>query len=111
MIYLASPYTHPDSSVKIQRFEAVCEAAAKLISEDKLVFCPIAMMHPIAMKGELPGNWEYWEEFDKKCLGACEQLWVLCLEGWQDSTGVQNEILIASELRMPIRYLDPEDYK
>jgi len=107
MIYLACPYSHPDASVRRARFRAANRAAARLMAEGLLVFSPISHSHPIAECGELPGNWAYWEAFDRAVLGACSELRVLKVDGYQTSEGIAAEILIARELGMPVTFADP----
>ena len=64
MIYLASPYSHPDAVVREQRFRDVCLAAARLIRAGQIVFSPIAHSHPIASGGfGLPTGWDEAESF------------------------------------------------
>ncbi len=104
MIYLASPYSHPDAAVRQARFEAACHAAAELIRRGHVVFSPIAHSHCIAQHG-LPADWGYWERHDRRLLAACDELWVLKLEGWQHSRGVQAEIAIAWAMGKPIRFV------
>ncbi len=105
MIYLASPYSHPDEYIKIRRFEAAARAAAKLMCQGHIVFSPIAMTHPMAIYGVLPGDWQFWARFDQVFIKLCEELWVLQLQGWRESKGVIAEIKIAETLGLPIRYV------
>jgi len=107
MIYLASPYSHPNMEVKIARFEAAAKAAAVLMNQGHIIFAPIAMTHPMAIYGELPGNWEFWEKFDNEFLNACESLIVLMLEGWSISSGVTAEIKIMEGLGKVVKYMSP----
>lgn len=104
MIYLASPYTHPDSEVRRQRFEAACRAAAELIRMGKTVFSPIAHSHAICLYG-LPLDWRFWERHDRRYLEMCDEVVVLMLDGWRESAGVQAEIEIAQSLGKPVSYL------
>ena len=106
VVYLASPYSHPDPRVRDARFQAACRAAAALLSAGEIVFSPIAHSHPIAAHG-LPTAWEFWECADRELLRRCDELLVLMLPGWQESRGVQAEIATARELGMPVRYLAP----
>jgi hypothetical protein len=106
MIYLASPYSHPDAFVRERRFQAACEVAARLMQDGHHVFSPIAHSHAIAVQG-IPTDWTYWKTFDSHMLAACGELAVLMLPGWRDSEGVQAEIDLAIELDLPIRFLDP----
>ncbi|HSG72046.1 MAG TPA: DUF1937 family protein [Planctomycetaceae bacterium] len=96
MIYLASPYSHPNPHVREQRFEAVCRVAAELIRAGHSVFSPIAQFHPIAKYG-LPTDWEFWERHCREQISRCDELVVVKLDGWERSVGVQAEIGIAKE--------------
>lgn len=107
LIYLASPYSHPDPTVMLERFDTICCVAAKLMGEGIHLYCPIAHTHPIAVKGSLPRGWEFWEQYDRKLLAACQALWVVTMDGWRESKGVNAEIKIAGELGLPIKYIEP----
>ena len=107
LIYLASPYSHHDPAVRQQRFETVCFVAANLMREGKHVYSPIAHTHPIAMKGDLPKGWDFWEQFDRKMISACQEVWVVMMDGWQESKGVAAELAIAGEMGLKVRYIQP----
>lgn len=107
MIYLASPYSHPDPAIREDRFQAVCRAAAALIRDGHAVFSPVAHSHPIAAYG-LPTDWAFWETQMRHHLETSAEVVVLTLDGWQESVGVAAEIAIATELGKPVRYLVPE---
>ena len=106
MIYLASPYSHPDPKVREARWREACRTAAFLMKGGQFVFSPIAHTHPIAEFG-LPGGWEFWERFDREMLSACDELQVLMLDGWRESKGVSAEIRIAQELGLAVSYREP----
>lgn len=108
MIYLASPYSHPDPAVRQQRFEAACRAAAAMIRQGQTVFSPIAHSHAICAFG-VPLDWRFWSRHDRRYLEACDEVVVLMLDGWQESVGVQAEIAIARELGKPVTYLRMAD--
>ena len=103
MIYLASPYTHPDADVREQRFEAACRAASRLLQEGHPVFAPIVHGHPMVSCG-LPTDWSFWSPFCRQYIEACQQVVVLMLDGWETSVGVQAEIEIATSLGKPVWY-------
>ncbi len=79
MIYLASPYTHPDPAVRQARFEAACRAAAAMIRAGKTVFSPVVHSHPLTQYG-LPFDWRAWSKHDRRFLEACDELVVLTLD-------------------------------
>lgn len=111
LTYLAVPYSHPDPSIRVERFEKVNMLAAKLMQSGYLVFSPISQSHPIAEAGKLPTNWEYWEAYDRAILSACSALLVYALPGWRESKGVAGEIAIAAELGIPVRYVDDDGHE
>lgn len=108
MIYLATPYSHSDVSVRNRRFRAVNRVAARLIAKGEMVFSPISHSHPICLAvGGLPGDFAYWSEFDRLMLSVCDKLIVYCQPGWDESVGVEAEMRIAESLGLEIEYLDP----
>lgn len=107
LIYLASPYSHQSQSVMQDRFERVCRVAARLMGEGVHLYSPIAHTHPIAVQGSLPRGWEFWEQYDRKLLAACQELWIVTLEGWKESKGVAAELAIAGEMGLPVKYIEP----
>lgn len=109
LIYLATPYNHPDPEVRADRFRTACRIAAALMREGVLLFCPIAHTHPIAEDGELPKGWDYWRAYDRKMLSGCAELWIAMMDGWEQSEGIRGEIEIAQELGIPIVRFDPRD--
>ena len=106
MIYLASPYSHPDPAVRERRFRDACRAAAALLRSGRAVFSPIAHSHPLVAHG-LPTDWSFWEWQDREHLARCDEVMVLMLDGWEESVGVREEIRIAREMDKPVRLVDP----
>jgi nucleoside 2-deoxyribosyltransferase len=108
VIYLASPYSHPDAAVRAARFEAACAHASAMLREGELVYSPIVHSHPLAERG-LPGDWAYWAEHDRRMLSACTALLVLALPGWEESRGVAAEVGMARDLGLPVRFVAPAE--
>lgn len=106
MIYLATPYSHPDPAVRESRFHLACLIAGRMMANGELVFCPIAHSHPIAEKAELPKGFEYWERFDRTMIRACSKVVICKMEGWTESVGIAAEIRIAEELHKPVEFIE-----
>ena len=105
MIYLASPYSHDDEAVRLERFRQSVRAAGKLMNLGCKVYSAIGHSHPIAVECNLPLGWDYWEAFDRWYIERCSCVVVLILKGWDESSGVKAEMKIASELGKPIRWM------
>ncbi len=105
MIYLASPYAHKNPLIMELRFEKVCRVAGAMMKDGLFIYSPIAHNHPIATRIDLPRTWDFWKNIDLHILEKCDQLWVLKLEGWEESKGVAAEIKFAEEKKIPITYV------
>lgn len=105
IIYLAVPYSHPTAGVRQYRFEQANYVAGMLMQRGEMVFSPISQNHPIAKVAELPSDWAFWEEYDKRILAACDRLYILCIEGWVASVGVSAELALARNLGLQVRYI------
>lgn len=104
-IYLATPYSHPDKSIRESRFHAVNAVAAQLMRAGHHVYSPISHSHPIAEAGELPKDWKFWEEYDRTFIEWCDELHVYRADGLEESVGVQAEIKIATELGKAVVFI------
>jgi len=106
LVYLACPYTHPDGSMRQQRYLAATRAAVVLTQKGLFVFSPITHSHPMAQCSELPGTWEFWRDIDRAFISCCHTMYVLRLEGWEDSRGVAEEVAIAGGFGIKVDYID-----
>ena len=103
MIYLASPYTHPESNERWHRARCACIAAGQLMKQGHHIFSPIAHSHAImSMVDRLPHDWEFWRAWDLHFIDHATHLWVLLLPSWRESVGVQAEIKHARSRRLPL---------
>ena len=113
--YLASPYCNPDRPAdrqyREQRYNEACEAAAILMSQGHLIFCPIAHSHPIAawLPEAQHTSHDFWLKQDFEMLGYADRLIVLQLHQWERSYGIGQEIEFAAAHRIPVDYLEPRD--
>ena len=105
MIYLASAYSHPDAVTRLRRFEQALAATVLLAKQGHLVFSPIVHSHWLHVEG-LPGDWTFWEKFDRWFIERCDQLVVLQNDGWNDSKGIAAEVSIATEILKPVYFWD-----
>lgn len=109
MIYLASPYTHPDAFIREQRYVCVLKVLHDFLVQRKWAYSPIVHCHEAAKVGSLPPDAEFWEEYDFHMLALAESMTVVMLPDWEKSRGVEREIeFCRRELGIPIVYLNPD---
>jgi nucleoside 2-deoxyribosyltransferase len=108
VIYLASPYSHADPAVREARYRAACRTTAAMLKAGLVVFSPIVHSHPL-VAFDMPTGWDFWERIDRAYLTRCDEVVVLTLDGWKESTGVRAEIALARDLGKPVRFLGVDE--
>src|SRR5690606_20505123 len=108
-IYLASPYSGTSFEQHL-RYEYTKLAVAYMASEKLAVYSPIVAWHEVAHSYDLPKDATYWELIDSGFISTCSELWVLMLNGWEESAGIKMERDYADTLGKRIRfaYFPPE---
>jgi len=110
MIYLSSPYSHPDQAVVEARIKTFCKVDEALQRKGLMTVSPL-YKHLLFLNGStLPSDWNYWKCYSRVLLKECDWLFVIKNDGWEESIGVQAEIEFAKERLIPIEYLNPADY-
>lgn len=104
VFYLASPYSHPDSNVHEERYQAVMKHNAELFRAGIIAYSPIVYSHELSKKYSMPTDAEFWWFFNKAMMDRCDGLIVYMMTGWQESKGVLKEIEYAKEIGMTCVY-------
>lgn len=105
MIYLASPYTHDRPAVRQYRVDAARKAVRSLLLQGIDVFSPVVYADGINLQTPLPLPYADWMRLDFTFLKHAEQLWILPLHGWRESSGVSAEIEYALGKNLPVKML------
>lgn len=100
MIYLASPYSHPDPTIVLTRYLLVMQATSALINARKFVYSPILHCHELARIHSLPTNFDFWQHYNINMIKRCDQFRVLKIPGWDESKGVKGESAVAAFLNL-----------
>lgn len=101
VIYLASPYTHKNESVRAERYRIAAQATTLLLKDGKHCYSPIVHCHQIAIDYKLPPDFNFWMEYNYAMLSRCTMLHILPLPDWEQSKGVAAERAFALERGIP----------
>lgn len=92
-IYVSIPYSHKDELVREERFELATKIAGELIENGNIVFSPVTHSHIIAKQEiNLPITWDFWKQQLISFIDWCDIVVVVNTDGWEESTGVKEEI-------------------
>lgn len=106
-IYLASPYWHPDETIRLARVVQTKQKVAELLCQGFIIYSPIVHNHQLArlLPEEIRHNHDFWMGIDLPFLSRAKELWILCLDGWEASRGISDEVAHARSLSISILYL------
>lgn len=104
-VYLASPYSHTDFNIRHQRHAQVASAVLEISRHLVPVYSPIVHWHAIAVEHSLPFDAEFWRTQNEPLIKSCDELWVLCIDGWRQSKGIGIELDFAHQCKKRTRYM------
>lgn len=106
-IYVLCPYSGSTREQEY-RFNIVSKYTGDLIKQGHIAFSPITHCHPIAQISGLPGDFDFWLRFNEEFISWSEEGHVLCLPGWNTSTGINGELKMFKEQRKPVLFVNPD---
>lgn len=106
MVYLAGPYSHPDPKVRDYRYIQHLKAYTKLLEQGFAVIAPIVQGHNAVGYSTALDLWLHkeWLDLDFNYIERCDIVYILQIEGWKESKGVNAEIAFCRENDIPIVY-------
>lgn len=90
LIYLASPYSHPDPKVMAIRYSLTLGLTTRLLLDGLPVFSPIVYGHQMA--STLGTSFEAWQSLNDAMIHAASDFAIFRLPGWEQSRGIAHEV-------------------
>lgn len=108
MTIVTGPYSSPNSSIKEMRVKAIANACITLMNRGEISISPLTFGLSLIEKtgNTLPDSYEFWNKFCLEFVGVSKQMYVLNLEGWEQSKGTQDEIKEAHRIGIPVYLVD-----
>lgn len=107
LAYLAAPYSHDSVYVRRRRVRQATTIAARLMQRGIHVYAPTVHGHRIWEAMSHDPGYKFWVAHGLNVLRRCDVLYVAMIEGWEKSSGIQQEILVARECEIGVLYLAP----
>jgi hypothetical protein len=106
LIYLASPYTHPDPEVREARYKAARRYTGFAMKCGENIFSPVVYGHQFIHLGDKVIPHYFWQDLNTDLILASREVRVLQLAGWENSRGIQHEVDLAEDNFIPVRYVE-----
>jgi hypothetical protein len=104
-IIVVGPYNNHDVELKMARVRTIGKYCGELFNQGHIPVSALLSGLAFAEHAKLPTDTMTWSNFSKKYIKGCDEMHVLQLEGYLNSTGVQLEIAEAMELGIKILYI------
>ncbi len=102
--YLASPYSHPDAAVREARYDAALACLAHMLKIRVWTYSPIVHCHRLSIEVGLPGDHEFWRDYDRAMIQSAQNFAVLAVDGWRESRGVTEELEFVADT-LPVTWV------
>lgn len=111
LVYLGSPYHSTEERIRRQRVKKVQEALAYFANntDNLCIYSPISHWSGVADSHELPHDFRFWLQQDFHMIRVSTALWILTIDGWKESYGLEQEMEFAESISKPIVYVEETD--
>lgn len=103
-VYLATPYSHPDPSVRLDRYKEAVKFLRWCLWRRDWAYAPIVHTHDAALGGGLPYEYEFWHDYNTEMITLSRGIFILTISGWRESRGIAAEVLLAEQIGRPVTY-------
>jgi hypothetical protein len=106
LVYMAGPYSrYPD---KEKLMDAFMTTAGKWMLEHpgNHVVSPLYMHYSLKHVPGMSGDYNFFGDYSRNLLRRCDLVVVVMFPGWEESTGVRDEIATAEKCGIPVEYID-----
>ena len=106
-IYIASPYSGTPTEMNNRYFEILL-ITAQLMSlyPEHNIYSPIVHSHPIAGIIGNQTDHEFWVSRCVETIRRMDELWIVKMDGWDQSRGIRVEKTEARQLHKPLYFID-----
>lgn len=102
MIYVAAPFWHESENIRKARRQAAILYSERLFFKGKHFYSPLLYSERFQDKKQKEN---FWLSHGLKMVDACTAMHVLCLDGWEQSSGIKGEVERANELEIQVQYI------
>ena len=104
-VVVVAPFNTPDVELKKKRVHTIAVYCGELFKKGIVPVSALLLGLAIAEHNDLPTDSATWIKFNKGHVRSCDEMHVLQLDGYLNSTGVQLEIAEAMEKGIKIVYI------
>jgi hypothetical protein len=115
LAYVAGPYTaklpngEEDHATVAERMRIFSLCIGMLVDLGIKPCSPLYMHMIRGYRTDMPGDWKFWGSYSKVMLKQCHVMIVLKIAGWEESNGVNEEMMFAVDNNIPIIFVDPAE--
>jgi hypothetical protein len=108
IVFVVLPYKHKNPAVVKERVEMAERYCALLMRRGFFPLCTASFGHHIIQTAKIPDTQEFWQGYCREMIRICGQIHVLALDGWEDSTGLKDELNTIRQTQKETKWLTPD---
>lgn len=106
LVYVSCPYTDKDPEVIKYRLMMFAKFAESIENGGKEHATSALFNQMLLDRGiKLDASYSYWQSYSRSMIHKSDRLVVLCLQGWDRSVGVSDEVEYAKFLNLSVEYV------
>lgn len=102
LVYLAAPYSRIEDKERFMSAFMAWSGQYMLDNPGTHLVSPLFNHYSLDKVPGLAGDYAFWGDYSRNLLVRCDELWVLMAPGWEESTGVGDEIDSANKFGLPV---------
>jgi hypothetical protein len=108
--YLAHAYSNDEPMLRQANLDHALWVYSNLFIRGVICYNPLEAMHRAAQMFKWPTEYEPYKILNERFIDASAGVLVVMSDGWHKSRGVSAEIDYAIDNRIPVWYLDTEEF-
>jgi hypothetical protein len=110
LVYLAGPYSQYENKEVLMTAIMGISGMYMMKNPGEHVVSPLFNHYSIHLTPGMEGDYNFWGDYSINLLKRCDKVIVVMLPGWDQSTGVKDEIEKATASGIEIVYVDPVEF-
>lgn len=110
LVYLAGPYSKYQNKDALMTAIMTVSGMYQMQNAGHHVVSPLFNHFSLAHVPSMGSDYAFWGDYSRNLLARCDKLIVIMFPGWDESTGVADEVKTAQAAGIEVEFVDPRTF-
>jgi len=110
LVYLSAPYSKYTNKSALMMAIMTISGIYQLRNQGHHVVSPLFNHYSLNNVPGLGSDYAFWKDYSRNLLKRCDKVVVIKAPGWEESSGVEDEVKLAKELGIKVEFVDPTNF-